>query len=177
LANQQGYFSGAHYYNQTTGGSNIVIVKLSPDGMLIYNIPVGFVKYVSSDYHIQQVRGGYLLRYVDDWKANSSTVVVKINNEGKVIGTQSNSSIFIPTKDDGILSIGIPVFITTETDVKKTIEIKKIDGSGQIQWINAENCSVENLFSYNIKPPSCATNPPLGDGAHCDEMVLVNGKL
>jgi hypothetical protein len=42
---------------------------------------------------------------------------------------------------------------------------------------NYDSCSVENLFSYKIKPPSYATSPPLGDGAHCDEMVLINGKL
>jgi hypothetical protein len=33
---------------------------------------------------------------------------------------------------------------------------------------NKNICSGENLFSYNIKPPSCATSPPLGDGAHFD---------
>jgi hypothetical protein len=34
--------------------------------------------------------------------------------------------------------------------------------------------SVENLFSHTMKPPSCASSPPPGDGAYCDELVGIS---
>jgi hypothetical protein len=38
--------------------------------------------------------------------------------------------------------------------------------TGEYQMTLFKNfCSVETLFS-NMKPPTCATSPPLGDGAH-----------
>ena len=32
----------------------------------------------------------------------------------------------------------------------------------------AFSSSGANIFSCEIIPPSCATSPPVGDGAHCD---------
>jgi len=39
-----------------------------------------------------------------------------------------------------------------------------------------KNCFVENLFFY-MKPPSCATSPPMGDGAHWDTTIQIYSKL
>jgi len=141
LPDRGGYLFGASYYDQKIRGSHIILVRLNQTGLLQNITPVADVKQVTDNNVLRTSSGGYILRYVDDMHENSSTTLVKISRDGGIIETQSYpdlSSIFIPTNDEGFLSLHFPVFDATDR-IKKPVELRKLDKFGTIQWNNTEN--------------------------------------
>jgi hypothetical protein len=109
-------------------------------GKLMSETPVAELNILYSDYVLQQLSEGYLLSYIESYPPSGPSITgVKIDSQGNVTSSGSIKNLdsaFIPTKDGGFLSIGLPVFNAAETDLK--IEIKKLDKNGILDWKNIE---------------------------------------
>jgi hypothetical protein len=137
LPDQGGYLFGASYYDQKIGKSQIIIVRINQNGLLQNITPVADVKHVSDDYVLRPSSRGYILRYDDEMQG---TTLVKISKNGTTIDMQAYpdlSSIFIPTKDGGYLSLDFQSVISSNAETHTAI-ITKTDKDGILQWKNNE---------------------------------------
>ena len=130
LPNQQGYLFSANSLH--ADGSQMVIVRLSPDGTVTNETPKGWMESTDADYLIQPAKDGYVVGF-KEVPLSLTTILVRLNADGDIISSGSTDNlgnIFIPTKDGGFFSLYYPA--------SGTIEMKKVDINNTLQWKNDE---------------------------------------